>query len=210
VLTRDQNRELERRLRAHRRGIFSHEEAERLFAQLARPDNLAELLSRTPLVFAEAIRQAAASFRPVRAVGYWRARLLPCEGFADRLPHPADLVTPGWLAGDRDRILSYLRSGRTFVQWRGLSNCRFGCTDMLAMGSRCLTDGDWVWPEGLSHYIECHDVRLPQEFVDGMRERGWEIAVAEKGPTAESPGEPDYTFWLEWSETQLGSHKSPS
>jgi hypothetical protein len=211
MLTPDQNRELERRLKCHRRGYYTHREAERLFAQLARPDSLAELLSRTPSVFAEAIRQAAGCFRPVRAVGYWRSTLGPCEGTVDRLPHPADLVTPGWLAGNRDRIISYLRAGRTFAEWRGLSYCRFRCaTDIRAMGSRCLTDGEWVWPEGLAHYIECHEVRLPQEFVDGMRERGWEIALEESGPTAATQGEPDFAFWLAWSEMHLGTQGTPA
>ena len=123
----------------------------------------------------------------------------------DRFPHPADLVTPGWLSDDRDRIISYLQAGRTFAKWRGLSYCRFGCgADTRAMGSRCLTDGEWVWPEGLAHYVESHEVRLPQEFVDAMRRHCWQIGLAEDGPTADAQGEPDFTFWLEWSATQLG------
>ena len=124
----------------------------------------------------------------------------------DRFPHPADLVTPGWLSDDRDRIISYLQAGRTFAKWRGLSYCRFGCgADTRAMGSRCLTDGEWVWPEGLAHYVESHEVRLPQEFVDAMRRRFWQINLREDAPTAAAQGEPDFTFWLEWSATQLGS-----
>jgi hypothetical protein len=211
MLTPDQNRELERRLKGHRRGLYTHQEAERFFAQLARPDNLAELLSRTPSEFADAIRQAAASFRPLRAVGYWRSTLEQREGLVERLPHPADLVTPGWLAGNRDRIISYLRSGLTFVQWRGLSSCRFDCAiDVFAMGSRCLTDGEWVWPEGLAHYIAHHEVRLPQEFVDGMRQNNWEIGLVESGLTPATHGEPDFTFWLAWSETNVGTQRTPS
>jgi len=77
MLTADQDGELERRLRCYRRGYYTHEEAERLFGQLARPDNLGELLSRTPPLFAEALRQAADRFRPVRAVGYWKSTLGP-------------------------------------------------------------------------------------------------------------------------------------
>ena len=28
-----------------------------------------------------------------------------------------------------------------------------------------LTDGEWVWPEDLAHYVEKYHVRLPAEFV---------------------------------------------
>jgi len=35
----------------------------------------------------------------------------------------------------------------------------------VEMGSSDLTDGVYVWPEGLVHYVEKHNVRLPTEFV---------------------------------------------
>jgi len=38
--------------------------------------------------------------------------------------------------------------------------------ETLDMGRGELTDGVYVWPEGLAHYLEKHNVRLPQEFVD--------------------------------------------
>ena len=164
MLTADQDRELERRLTCYRRGYYTLEEAERLFAQLARPGNLGELLSRTPPVFVEALRQAADRFRPVRAVGYWKSTLGPSKGLVDRFPHAADLVTTGWLSDERDRIISYLQTGRTYAEWRGFSHCRFGCgAESRALGSRCLTDGEWVWPEGLAPYVESHEVRLPRK-----------------------------------------------
>jgi len=33
------------------------------------------------------------------------------------------------------------------------------------------TDGMYVWPEGLAHYIHDHAVRLPEELVRHARER---------------------------------------
>jgi hypothetical protein len=41
------------------------------------------------------------------------------------------------------------------------------------MGSYDFTDGVWVWPEGLSHYVEIHCVRLPAEFIDHLERRGF-------------------------------------
>ena len=33
------------------------------------------------------------------------------------------------------------------------------------MGRTDLTDGTFVWPDGLAHYVERHDVRLPEQFA---------------------------------------------
>jgi hypothetical protein len=33
------------------------------------------------------------------------------------------------------------------------------------MGDSDLTDGIWIWPEGLVHYVETHGLALPEEFV---------------------------------------------
>lgn len=35
----------------------------------------------------------------------------------------------------------------------------------IAMGCCTLTDGKYLWPEGLAHYVECHAVRPPSHFV---------------------------------------------
>jgi hypothetical protein len=61
-------------------------------------------------------------------------------------------------------VVDYLRSGTTFVVAAGVSRCRLcGC----ANGCGELTDGaNFVWPEGLAHYVEQHGVRLPEEVVD--------------------------------------------
>ena len=33
------------------------------------------------------------------------------------------------------------------------------------------TDGVYIWPEGLAHYLDAHAVRLPQQFVNHAMER---------------------------------------
>ncbi len=129
----------------------------------------------------------------LRAVGYWRAS----DGLDYLMyPDPRDLVDPDWCLDYRARIVRYLRSGNPLVQWRGMSNCRFGCG---SNGSRCLTDNEWVWPEGLAHYVEVHLVRLPAEFVESMTRRRWAVpeleAVAETHPEERC----DFSFWESWS-----------
>ena len=44
------------------------------------------------------------------------------------------------------------------------SFCRFACGE-TAMGAEDLTDGTYVWPSGLVHYVEQHAVGLPEAFV---------------------------------------------
>jgi hypothetical protein len=141
--------------------------------------------------------------KTLKAVGYWYypspSRLSPEE----RFPDPRRLVRPNWAAGQRGRIAAYLRSGKTYAHWRGFSFCRFRCgTRPSEMGSRCLTDGIWVWPEGLAHYVECHGVHLPSEFVRTMRRRNWRIPARAQTATRAARGEPDYSFWLVWAEKQ--------
>jgi hypothetical protein len=52
------------------------------------------------------------------------------------------------------------------------------------MGGRDLTDGVWMWPEGLAHYVERHAVRLPDEFVATMVAHEWEPPHRPELPTA--------------------------
>jgi hypothetical protein len=35
------------------------------------------------------------------------------------------------------------------------------------------TDGIWVWPGELAHYVEKYHCALPDQFVDHMRARAW-------------------------------------
>jgi hypothetical protein len=76
------------------------------------------------------------------------------------LRHSPDLVA---------LLSSYLRGGREHSTWMG-STCRI-CGK--ANGSRCMTDGMFVWPEGLAHYVEDHHVALDPLFVSWiMRSTG--------------------------------------
>ncbi|MFD7655251.1 hypothetical protein ACFV4N_14870 [Actinosynnema sp. NPDC059797] len=98
--------------------------------------------------------------RSLRLIGYWLGPEAPgwpdVRSFVDRSPD----------AALRDRVVAYLRGGSVFVAAAGTSPCRF-CGQ--PNGSAELTDGArFVWPEGLAHYVEAHDVRLPAEVTAVM------------------------------------------
>jgi hypothetical protein len=143
------------------------------------------------------------------AVGYWRSDEQP------DLPRPEQFV--GTLQEElRDNLSRYLASGVEFADWMGYSHCRFACgTPDRAMGNRDLTDGVWVWPEGLSHYVCVHSVMPPKEFLQHAARQAWKIGQVTVPPfhahADGSSGIPvTYEFWrrarteLERAETGRG------
>ncbi|BCS31392.1 hypothetical protein TBR22_A05930 [Luteitalea sp. TBR-22] len=128
----------------------------------------------------------------LQLVGYWHA----AEG--DGLPHPQQLVHPRWQWRRRRRILRYLGSGVTALQYRGFSYCRFGCGGLK--GTRDFTDGTWVWPEGLSHYVRWHGVSLPEAFVAHMAAHDFTVPIDDLSRHHSMPVSDD--LWREWAHRQ--------
>ena len=124
--------------------------------------------------------------RPYKFIGYWHAistdLMTRIGGDFDQyetnfgehgkfsniaLPMPSDWVVENWDGEEKNAILNYIRNGYEFGAWRGNSWCRFaGCETRHIRGHRDLTDGTYVWAEGFAHYIDVHNVKPPQEFID--------------------------------------------
>ena len=115
------------------------------------------------------------------SVGFWFNELAP-----SRYPRPQALVG-SWKARERTRVLAALRRGVPFASYRARSFCRFTCGERQ-MGHRDLTDGQFVWPEGLAHYVEHHAVQLPDWF------RIAAIPVLRRDRV-------DDTRWIAWART---------
>jgi hypothetical protein len=96
-------------------------------------------------------------------IGFWRSRREP------DLPDPHDFVDETWDPREREAVIAHLDAGAVDVRWLGPSPCRF-CG--RPNGSADLTDGTYLWPSGLSHYVREHGVRLPEQVVDVMLGRG--------------------------------------
>jgi hypothetical protein len=77
-------------------------------------------------------------------------------------PSPETLVDETWDAEERELVAAYLSTGLVAQSYMGYSRCRF-CGRQN--GNLDLSDGVFVWPEGLSHYVSDHSVRLPERFV---------------------------------------------
>lgn len=106
-------------------------------------------------------------------VGYWKP--LPSSPMAEfmadftgrpeqprsEFPDPNDHVDPTWKERYPDlyrALCSYLRAHPEYNAYKGWSTCRI-CGK--PNGSREFTDGSYYWPEGLVHYVEDHDVVIP-------------------------------------------------
>jgi len=95
-------------------------------------------------------------------IGYWHS--IYDSGF----PDPGNFVDKEWNKEEREHILRYLQAGRSMpYDAMGVSWCRFRC-GVVHLGAGEFTDGKYVWPEGLAHYIDKHEVRLPHEVVAYM------------------------------------------
>lgn len=119
-------------------------------------------------------------------IGYW------IESLDDDL-FLAPQEIAGKLTSDSvEQVAAYLRNGKLYEQYRGLSWCRFanGCSEKH-VGSSELTDGYWIWPEGLIHYVEVHRVSLPEDFLADVFNKS-----TIKSKSIEP--DPDLSFWINW------------
>lgn len=135
------------------------------------------------------------------AVGYWQS-----DDSDERFPGPRTLVSKTYSLSVRKAICRYLDSGARFMDSLGYSFCRFQCgVPDSELGSSDLSDGYWVWPQGLSHYVREHHIVLPEEFTQFMANAGWRCPENPVFPGFEP--QPDgsqrlpvtFEFWIQWS-----------
>lgn len=102
----------------------------------------------------------------LRFFGYWRSR--DRRRTRDTRPIPEDFVDLGWDAEARAAVAAHLREARTLFDHIGGARCRV-CGEPI--GTRCLTDGTFGFPEGLVHYVELHGLRPPEPLVRHVLDR---------------------------------------
>lgn len=151
--------------------------------------------------------------RALRAIGFWREPQY--EWRADIRKHVYLGWAPGWTAYPQaivdalgpckpdPNVLSYLRSAVVFETYRGFSHCRFECgVANQEMGHREFTDGIWVWPEGLVHYVDKHDLPLPAEFLETIDQHSGQAAAVDVNSDAPI----DCDFWESWFTKVTSGH----
>lgn len=122
----------------------------------------------------------------LRRIGYWSGRNEP-----DKYPTASNFIQEFPYPGQQ-RIATYLRNGyqMSYIML-GYSTCRIcGKSDN---GTQDLSDGKYIWPEGLAHYVESHNLRLPKEFETHVAS-DWEPIDTEHLWMGEWAT--DYEWWL--------------
>ncbi len=112
--------------------------------------------------------------RVLRLLGYWAGAPL-----GRNWPQPERLVDDGWDAAERDAVARYLRHG-LLVRTLEHRNACLLCGVLLPAEE--LSDGDYLWPLSLEHYVSAHSVRLPSEFLRHAgyaadARMGWEVSA---------------------------------
>lgn len=87
-------------------------------------------------------------------------------------PDPSWFVDPFWDIEEKNRVLQVFKDSPEFENehlghyygW-----CRFKCNNYNEKLWRTFqTDGIYIWPTDLHHYVEQHNIRLPKEVVDSL------------------------------------------
>lgn len=70
-------------------------------------------------------------------------------------------------------VVAYLSTGQTLAAAGGVVHDEIDPQGGVIGPLKVLTDGTWVWPSDLAHYVAKYHVRLPKEFIEQVvRGRG--------------------------------------
>ena len=134
----------------------------------------------------------------LKLIGFWSGDRESHESWID----PSKLVAPGCYGDEKSRVVAYLRAGTRINFELGYSFCRIeGGPPDSEMGTCDMTDGTWVWPEGLWVYVDLYDVKLPDEFLIHARNLDYQIPESATKLTLNSV-QYDSTFWNRWCSDQ--------
>jgi hypothetical protein len=76
---------------------------------------------------------------------------------------------------DVDRVVGYLRAGHVLIDFMDSRDDLFDASRQIIGGPTTLTDGEWFWRDDLAHYVSRHNVRIPDEFLQAIRERQYVV-----------------------------------
>ncbi|MEV7815605.1 hypothetical protein AB0P05_33585 [Streptomyces flaveolus] len=78
---------------------------------------------------------------------------------------------------DEDRIAAYLESGLEIYSTMGAERDVLTGEEWIVGSGSLMTDGTWLWPVDLTHYVRRHHAALPQEFLDHIRTSNYTVPV---------------------------------
>ena len=96
-----------------------------------------------------------------------------------QIPSVEQFQDKTWSPTDKVEIKQYLRKAPSLTGGRWMHVFCPLCGVQLAPQS-WRSDGIWVWPLDLVHFIEMHHVRLPSRFLEHIRSKKYVFPTPEK------------------------------
>ena len=133
----------------------------------------------------------------MRRIGRW---LASHEDY-DLVAPPQELVGH-WPSDQKRLIVEYLHFDlesldfltRFGYEFLSKHVCEFGCGADWTRTSMHICDGAWMWPVHLVHYVQEHNVLLPEQFIQHVLNGPDEPKFHARGNHPEQ----DETYWLRW------------
>lgn len=67
----------------------------------------------------------------------------------------------------------YLENGVVLIACAGVVKDVLNPLSGIIGSPHILTDGVWAWPKDLAYYVKKYHVKLPDEFIQHMKNNGW-------------------------------------
>jgi hypothetical protein len=98
------------------------------------------------------------------------ARMLPTH---HEQPSSADLHG----GPDKAQILEYMKTATAILFTTATAPDRFAPDAGRPVPLSVRSDGDWVWSDAITYYLERHDIAPEQDLLDHIRRRHYRCAV---------------------------------
>ncbi len=106
----------------------------------------------------------------------WNHKWYGFWNLTDRdLPYPraTDVVDCAFVPEDKSRLIEYLQRCPIAVLCMTPQTIPCDFCEEFHSRSTFQSDGEWLWPDSLAHYVEYHKVALPDSFVQHIRDRAY-------------------------------------
>lgn len=100
--------------------------------------------------------------------GFWQVD----AGNDAHLPPLEAWIAPAWQPEDREGLLSYIENASLVVASSDLKSPCLIC-GAPQNSSDFRSDGDWLWPTDLAHYVSQHQIRIPDSMIQHIRQKAY-------------------------------------
>ena len=91
-------------------------------------------------------------------------------------PSLDEITDPTWRPDDIEKVIQYLKNCPCLVTaGQGPGKCALCGEEYCSDNSAFLSDGKWFWPSGIEHYIEKHDMVLPDRMLEHIRKNKYRL-----------------------------------